>query len=69
MDESEIRFDDCGEMEPLNSSFGGTEPNTKCRRLLKTGLINMSFVAMVSSLYFCLYFLFSAKIAQFKKNW
>ena len=53
MDESEIRFDDCGEMEPLNSSFGGTEPNTKCRRLLKTGLINMSFVAMVSSLYFC----------------
>ena len=48
MNESEIRFDDCGEMEPLNTIYGGAEPNTKCRRLLKTGLINMSFVAMVS---------------------
>ena len=49
MDESEIRFDDCGEMEPLSSYYGGTESNTKCRRILKTGLINMSFIAMVSS--------------------
>ena len=53
MDESEIRFDDCGEMEPLRSSYGVTESNSKSRRILKTGLINMSFIAMVSSLYFC----------------
>ena len=53
MDESEIRFDDCGELEPLSSSYGGTESNSKSRRILKTGLINMSFIAMVSSLYFC----------------
>ena len=49
MSESEIKFDDCGEMEPLNTFQGVTVSNTKCRRILKTGLINMSFIAMVST--------------------
>ena len=48
MGESEFKFDDCGEMEPLNITYDDTEPNTKFSRLVKTALINMSFIAMVS---------------------
>ena len=48
MGKSEFKFDDCGEMEPLNITYDDEEPNTKFSRLLKTALINMSFIAMVS---------------------
>ena len=48
MAESEIKFDDCGEMQPFSTVYGEAESITKCRRLLKTALINMSFIAMVN---------------------
>ena len=50
MGESELKFDDCGEMEPLNITYDEKDPNTKFGRLLKTALINMSFIAMVSQM-------------------